>query len=105
MLKPHIYSYKLDRDARANSVDPGQTAWANLIIVHEGHLHNNCIVISFTSEMCNGNVSPVKILSPKNFQTFEIQSTLVISNSKGPYEILQDIRTSTYQICGTEENN
>ena len=28
-----------------------------------------------------------------------IQSTLVISNSKGLSEILRDIRTSTYQIC------
>ena len=34
-----------------------------------------------------------------------IQSTLVISKSKGLYETLRDIRTSTYQICGTEENN
>ena len=34
-----------------------------------------------------------------------IQSTLVISNSKGLYETLRDIRTSTYQICGNEENN
>ena len=33
-----------------------------------------------------------------------IQSTLVISNSKGLSEILQDIRTSTYQICGIKEN-
>ena len=29
----------------------------------------------------------------------ELQSTLVISNSKGLSEILRDIRTSTYQIC------
>ena len=35
----------------------------------------------------------------------EVQSTLVISNSKGLYETLRDIRTSTYQVCGTEENN
>ena len=37
-----------------------------------------------------------------------IQSTFVISKSKGLYETLQDgfvILTSTYQICGTEENN
>ena len=34
-----------------------------------------------------------------------LQSTLVISNSKGLYETLRDIRTSTYQICGTEQNN
>ena len=32
-----------------------------------------------------------------------IQSTLVISNSKGLSEILRDIRTSTYQICRIEE--
>ena len=37
--------------------------------------------------------------------SFELQSTLVISNSKGLYETLRDIRASTYQICGTEENN
>ena len=33
----------------------------------------------------------------------EIQSTLVISNPNGLSEILRDIRTSTYQICRTEE--
>ena len=36
---------------------------------------------------------------------FEIQSTLVISKSKGPSETLRDIRTSTYQIYRIEENN
>ena len=41
------------------------------------------------------------VLSPE----IELQSTLVISNSKGLCETLPDIRTSTYQICGTEENN
>ena len=35
----------------------------------------------------------------------KIQSTLVISNSKGLTEILRDIRTSTYQICRIEEKN
>ena len=33
----------------------------------------------------------------------EVQSTLVISNSKGLFEILRDIRTSTYQSCRIEE--
>ena len=33
-----------------------------------------------------------------------IQLTLVISKSKGPSETLQDIRTSTYQMCRIEEN-
>ena len=32
-----------------------------------------------------------------------IQSTLVISKSKGFFEKLRDIRTLTYQICRTEE--
>ena len=35
--------------------------------------------------------------------TSYIQSTLVISKSKGLSEILRDIRTSTYQICRIEE--
>ena len=33
-----------------------------------------------------------------------VQSTLVISNLKGPFEILRDIRTSTKQIFRIEEN-
>ena len=36
-------------------------------------------------------------------QAIEIQSTLVISKSKGPSKIVRDIRTSTYQICSIEE--
>ena len=36
-------------------------------------------------------------------KTNYIQSTLVISNSKGLSEILRDIRTSTYQSCRIEE--
>ena len=41
---------------------------------------------------------------PFNFEK-QIQSTLVISNSKGLYETLRDIHISTYQICVTGENN
>ena len=33
----------------------------------------------------------------------KLQSTPVISNSKGLSEIFRDIRTSTYQICRIEE--
>ena len=33
----------------------------------------------------------------------QLQSTLVISKSKGLSEILRDIRISTYQICRIEE--
>ena len=34
-----------------------------------------------------------------------IQSTLVISNSKGLSEILRDIHSSTYQVCRIEKKN
>ena len=34
-----------------------------------------------------------------------LQSTLVISNSKGLTETLREIRTSTYQSWEKEENN
>ena len=34
-----------------------------------------------------------------------IQSTLVISKSRGLSGILRDIRTSTFQICGIEESS
>ena len=33
----------------------------------------------------------------------QIQSTLVISKSKGPSKTVRDIRTLTYQICSIEE--
>ena len=36
---------------------------------------------------------------------YDIQSALVISNSKGLTETLRDIRTSTYQSWESEENN
>ena len=39
-----------------------------------------------------------------SLRRINIQSTLVISKSKGPSETLRDIRTSTYQICRIEEN-
>ena len=35
--------------------------------------------------------------------SIHVQSTLVMSNSKGLSEILRDIRSSTYQICRIEE--
>ena len=44
------------------------------------------------------------ILKMTNFnRKIMVQSTLVISKSKGPSEILPDIRTSTYQIYSIEE--
>ena len=49
------------------------------------------------------------VFSPLNmslslFALLVLQSTLVISNLKGPSETLRDIRTSTYQIFRIEEN-
>ena len=38
------------------------------------------------------------------FHLMDLQSTLIISKSKGPSETLRDIRSSTYQMCGIEEN-
>ena len=46
---------------------------------------------------------PLKLL-PHIDMPFKIQSTLVISKSKGPSETLRDIHTWTYQICRIEEN-
>ena len=43
------------------------------------------------------------MVNDNNYIHVYIQSTLVISNSKGLSEILRDIRTSTYQICRIEE--
>ena len=37
-------------------------------------------------------------------EVLQIQSALVISNSKGLSEIHRDTRTSTYQISGIEQN-
>ena len=37
----------------------------------------------------------ITVMSP----TLRVQSTLIISKSKGLSQIIQDIRTSTYQIC------
>ena len=42
-------------------------------------------------------------LSEQKRNGLELQSTLVISKSKGPTKTLQDIRTSRYQICNIEE--
>ena len=47
---------------------------------------------------------PVSTKSEKiNFE-IHVQSTFIISKSKGPSETLRDIRTSTYQMSRIEEN-
>ena len=46
---------------------------------------------------------PLNTLQVNYDVSFEIQSTLVISKSKGPSKTVRDIRTSTYQICSIED--
>ena len=63
-----------------------------------------CIVIMRI--ICEGNAEPrrrTNSLQLKNRERINIQSTLVISKSKGPSKTVRDIRTSTYQICSIEK--
>ena len=53
------------------------------------------MLIRSTRPLANQTISQRLALN----QAMQLQSTLVISNSKGLSEILRDIRTSTYQIC------
>ena len=46
---------------------------------------------------------PYQPTHPFLHDMIQVQSTLVILNSKGLSEILRDIRTSTYQICRIQE--
>ena len=48
--------------------------------------------------------SPIQLLAAVSVAPDHTFHICVISKSKGPCEILRDIRTSTYQMCRTEEN-
>ena len=50
------------------------------------------------------NKQKYSLISYCDVYTIHVQSTLVISESKGPSETLRDICTLTYQICRIEEN-
>ena len=54
-------------------------------------------------QSCHYDVNAWCASKRRSFYGRAVQSTLVISNSKGLSEILRDIRTSTYQICRIEE--
>ena len=54
-------------------------------------------------EFQSAMVNEIWVYESLKFYCINIQSTLVISNSKGLSEILRDIRTSTYQICRIED--
>ena len=63
------------------------------------------VCLSINSTVFNDSVTGLQRLNIQANQTFVayIQSTLVLSKSKGLSEILQDICTLTYQICRIEE--
>ena len=98
------------RDSRTSSKQPWQTS-------HQCSSHRSSTV--YTTRISINNGTP-HLKSPKNQSRraamgggsylsnctsvfLYIQSTLVISKSKGPSITLRDIRTSTYQICNIEE--
>ena len=55
------------------------------------------------SDLLNHMTLKDAVLPTKGLLCLHLQSTLVISNSKGLSEILRDSRTSTDQICRIEE--
>ena len=55
------------------------------------------------SNAINGVECNARLCGIKGCKYITLQSTLIISNSKGLSELLRDIRTSTYQICRIEE--
>ena len=72
-----------------------------LLNILEAILAYDLVKIRFIKEkevILNGNTNDKS-------RGFQLQSTLVISKSKGLSGILRDIRTSTYQICGIAEIN
>ena len=88
------------------------TDQVNLPFIHEkfkiegGHLWFTIRMTVTFFLSANHPASSYQVSSQTAFRSGEklkIQSTLVVSNSKGLSEILRDIRTSTYQICRTEE--
>ena len=67
--------------------------------------HTCHMVIHVNQEMVTNTLWPYMLIRNWYISPYaHIQSTLVISNLKGPSETLRDIRTSTYQIFRTEEN-
>ena len=52
---------------------------------------------------CLKRVGFLLVQADKLWYNYYIQSTLVISKSKGSSKTVRDIRTSTYQICSIEE--
>ena len=64
-----------------------------------------CRSRSYAAERGVWSASTLFALNIGISKNMAIQSTLVISNSKGLTETLRDIRTSTYQSWDSEEND
>ena len=80
--------------------DAGQPAHPHDLITAFSLLNSSCSEVCFLFAVKKHSF----LQAPKRRKDEEqIQSTLVISNSKGLSKILWDIRTSTYQICRIEE--
>ena len=94
-----VHAYR--RQSRKNKWSHVTNNKLEIIILENKHL------FSIKTEISNFKRQKAK--EKKNVMhlqgaSMHIQSTLVISKSKGPPETLRDIRTSTYQISRIEEN-
>ena len=68
------------------------------IVVLSGHQDGGHYGVTFNCTYCNCTFKQLKFGYLNNVfsKTNEVQSTLVISKSKGHSEILRDVRTLTY---------
>ena len=104
-LKPHFYTVKLGFtgvyiifliSAQKHRL------WYSLELPRWGG-SNKYLQLMFWAEIWKISKFFIWKFSVFGDENFYIQSTLVISNSKGLSEILRDIRSSTYQVCRIEE--
>ena len=84
-----------------------------IIAMHLCHIYNGSTCMHATSIIvcmhATANIGQLRMIYTMvweviwKFAIDKYKSTLIISKSKGLSKILQDIRTSTYQICRIEE--
>ena len=99
--------WKFTLHHRTTRPPPTKAVFCLVLLANKGPLQ------SFYNPFCRspktgsspfGSGTFYRVISAADFNGYIIQSTLVISKSKRPSEILRNIRTSTYQMCRTEEN-
>ena len=91
--KIYIISIRLLIIAQALPSTTTKTELTHLRQLYSSIVLSNCPISDLSSRQTSSSRAYV----------MNIQSTLVISNSKGLSEILRDIRSSTYQVCRIEE--